>query len=116
MTSAPSADETFRAISDPTRRAILDALAQGERSVTELCAMFDVTQSAISQHLKVLRDAGLVTPRREGRSRIYRVEAEPLRAVHDWAAHYERFWTEKLDALGALLDREAAIARKGGRS
>ncbi|XXX74225.1 metalloregulator ArsR/SmtB family transcription factor [Sorangium sp. So ce134] len=116
MTRARSPDDTFRAIADPTRRAILDALAGGERSVTELCAMFDVTQSAISQHLKVLRDAGLVTPRREGRSRLYRVEAGPLRAVYDWAAHYERFWTERLDALGALLDREATIARKGGRS
>ncbi|WP_441291827.1 ArsR/SmtB family transcription factor [Sorangium sp. KYC3313] len=116
MTNARSPDETFRAIADPTRRAILDALAGGERSVTELCAMFDVTQSAISQHLRVLRDAGLVAPRREGRSRLYHVEAAPLRAVHDWAAHYERFWAKKLDALGALLDREADIPRRGGRS
>lgn len=110
------ADETFRAIADPTRRAILDALAQGERSVNDICALFDVTQSAISQHLKVLRDAGLVRAERDGRRVVYRVDAEPLREVYDWAAHYERFWNERLDALGTLLDREAKKARKGGAS
>jgi DNA-binding transcriptional ArsR family regulator len=106
-------EDAFRAVSDPSRRAILDELARGERTVTELCALFDVTQSAVSQHLRVLRDAGLVTPRLDGRHRYYRLEAAPLKAVYDWAAHYQRFWERKLDALGAVLDREA---RKGRRS
>ena len=112
MAKQKQTDETFRAISDPTRRAILDTLAVEDKTVTELCALFDVTQSAVSQHLRVLRDAGLVTPRSEGRQRIYRVEPGPLREVYDWAAHYEKFWNRKLDALGAVLDREAARAKK----
>ncbi|AKF03190.1 ArsR/SmtB family transcription factor [Sandaracinus amylolyticus] len=99
--------DPFRAIADPTRRAILDVLAEGERSVSELCACFDVSQPAISQHLAVLRDAGLVVVRAEGRQRIYALHADPLREVHDWSSHYERFWSTKLDALGAVLAREA---------
>lgn len=100
-------DDTFRAIADPTRRRILDALAETRHSVTELCAMFDVTQPAVSQHLRVLRDAGLVQTARSGRFIYYEIAPAQLRAVYDWAAHYERFWNEKLDALGDLLDREA---------
>jgi DNA-binding transcriptional ArsR family regulator len=109
--SSGKPDEAFRAIADPTRRAILDELAGGERTVGELVGMFDVTQSAVSQHLKVLRDAGLVKPRQIGRQRAYRIEAGPLQAVHDWCAHYERFWRDGLDRLGALLDREASKRR-----
>lgn len=96
----------FKAIADPTRRAILDALAAGERSAGELGELFDATQPAISQHLAVLRDAGLVRARQEGRRRIYRLEAAPLREVFDWASHYERFWSEKLEALEKVLERK----------
>lgn len=110
------AEDAFRAVSDPTRRAIIDALAGGERTVTELCELFDVTQSAISQHLRVLREAGLVEVRADGRHRHYRLQAEPLRAVHDWTAGYRRFWTDRLQALGQVLDREAARLRRKGRS
>jgi DNA-binding transcriptional ArsR family regulator len=108
----PAASEgAFRAVADPTRRAILDSLASGSRSVSELCALFSVTQSAVSQHLKVLRETGLVHPVREGRMVVYHLDPKPLRAVYDWAAQYERFWNKKLDALGALLDREAKKGR-----
>lgn len=107
----PAAD-TFRAVSDPTRRGILDALVAGEHSVSELCGMFEMSQPAVSQHLKVLREAGLVTPRREGKLRMYSLEAAPLQQVFDWAGHYQRFWEKKLDALGAVLDREAAKSRR----
>jgi DNA-binding transcriptional ArsR family regulator len=106
------ASDAFRAVSDPTRRAILDSLAAGERTVTELCTLFAVTQSAVSQHLRVLREAGLVTPRMAGRHRYYRLEAAPLKAVHDWTTHYQHFWNRKLDALGAVLDREAQKRRR----
>jgi DNA-binding transcriptional ArsR family regulator len=109
---APDRD-AFRAVADPRRRAILDVLASGERSVTDLCGLFDVTQSAVSQHLRLLREAGLVRTRRDGRLIYYALDAAPLRQVYDWAAHYERFWTCKLDALGAVLDREAGRARRG---
>lgn len=102
---APSVD-AFRAISDPTRRRILDLLSDGERPVAALASQFDMTLPAVSQHLKVLRDAALVYERREGRQRLYRVNAAPLRNVAEWVGQYERFWREKLDALGKYLDYE----------
>ncbi len=105
-------DATFRAISDPSRRAILDLLAEGERSVSDLLGFFTFSQPALSQHLKVLRDAGLVLSKPVGRQRQYALNAEGLRSVADWVRAYERFWTEKLDGLGAVLDREAAKERE----
>lgn len=101
--SGPDRDSTFRAIADPSRRRVLDELSRGERTVSELCELFHATQPAVSQHLRVLRDAGLVRDRKAGRHRYYSLNARPLRAVHDWTAHYERFWQGKLDALGSLL-------------
>ena len=92
--------DIFRAISDPTRRAILDLLENGERTVSELGEPFPISQPALSQHLKVLREAGVVTLRRDGRFRLYRLDPVPLKEIHDWVGHYERFWTEKLDRLG----------------
>lgn len=109
--SAPTVD-AFRAVSDPTRRAILDALAEHAQSVSEICALFSISQPAVSQHLMVLREAGLVQPRTVGRTRVYQLEAAPLRALHDWVGHYERFWNQRLDLLGAVLDREAARRRR----
>lgn len=101
-------DLVFRAVSDPSRRAILDLLAEGERAVSDLLTHFPFSQPALSKHLKVLRDAGLVAWRAVGRQRLYSLEAEGLRSVAEWVAHYERFWNEKLDALGTVLDEEAA--------
>jgi DNA-binding transcriptional ArsR family regulator len=109
-------EDAFRAVSDPTRRAIIDELAGGERTVNDLCALFAVTQSAVSQHLRVLREAGLVVVRAEGRHRHYRLQAGPLRAVHDWTASYRRFWSDRLEAIGGVLEREAARLRRKGRS
>lgn len=100
----------YRAVADGTRRRILDVLANGERSVSELLECFEdegLSQPALSQHLKVLREAGLVAVRRDGRRRIYSLDPRPLRAIYDWVAHYERFWDEKLAALGKLLDGDA---------
>ena len=105
MTNAALPADVFRAISDPTRRRILDVLATGEHAVRDLLSHFDVSQPAISQHLKALKSVGLVRERKEGRFRIYSLDATPLRLVHDWTAHYEQFWNEKLDALGDFLDR-----------
>src|SRR5262249_10923555 len=103
---------TFRAVAHPMRRAILDELARGERTAGDLVALFDVSQPAVSQHLGVLKEAGLVRSRREGKQQVYVLVARPLREVYDWAAHYERFGESKLDALGRLLDREAAKGRR----
>jgi len=103
MAIAPGV-EVFRAVADPTRRAILDRLAAGESSVAELAQPFAMSLPAISQHLKVLREAGLVSGRREGRRRLYRLEARPLRAVSEWVEHYERFWRRRMVSLGRHLE------------
>jgi DNA-binding transcriptional ArsR family regulator len=98
--------DVFLAIADPTRRAILHRLANGEQSAGDLATPFAASQSAISQHLGILREAGLVRVRSEGRSRIYAIRPAPLKKVQRWISHYERFWNERLDALGDYLDRE----------
>lgn len=98
--------DVFSAIADPTRRALIDALAVGEKSVGELASQFEITLSAISQQLKVLREAGLVVVRRTGRQRIYGLDAKPLERVRDWVAFYERFWREKLLTLDQHLRAE----------
>jgi DNA-binding transcriptional ArsR family regulator len=102
----PASDDIFRAIADPIRRGILDRLIAREQPVSDLAAEFDVTLSAVSQHLRVLRDSGLVSERRDGRNRLYQINPEPLREVADWIAHYEGFWHAHLDALQRYLDKE----------
>jgi DNA-binding transcriptional ArsR family regulator len=97
----------FFAISDPTRRRMLDLLLVSDLSVTQLAKPFRMSQPAISQHLRVLRAAGLVEAERLGRERRYRLRGQRLRGVYDWVAHYQKFWNEKLTALGAYLDDEA---------
>ncbi|QYE36223.1 metalloregulator ArsR/SmtB family transcription factor [Polymorphobacter sp. PAMC 29334] len=98
-----SHDQVFRALADGTRRRILDHLAEGEATVTELMADATMTQSAVSQHLRVLRGAALVEERRAGRHRVYRLRPETLQPARDWIAAYERFWEERLDRLGSVL-------------
>jgi DNA-binding transcriptional ArsR family regulator len=85
---------------------VLDLLGSGELPVNRIAAPFAMTRPAISQHLRILRRAGLVAMRRDGRERYYRLRAAPLRAVYDWVAHYERFWPVKLSSLGEYLDKE----------
>ena len=99
-----ASSSVFLAISDATRREILDLLAGGERSVGEIAERFSVSLPAVSQHLAVLRASRLVERRSAGRQRLYRVRAAPLREVSRWVKEYERFWQRKLDALGAYLD------------
>ena len=96
--------DVFRAVGDPSRRAILDLLAEGERAAGELLEHFSFSQPALSKHLRVLREAGLVAARAVGRQRRYSLRAERLRSVADWVGHYERFWTERLDSLGDVLE------------
>ncbi|MBN9137999.1 MULTISPECIES: ArsR/SmtB family transcription factor [Phyllobacterium] len=91
------------ALADPTRRAILARLAEGETSVTELAAPFDMSMPAVSKHLKVLERAGLIARGRAAQWRPCRLEAGPLREVSDWLDHYRRFWDESLDRLEDYL-------------
>jgi DNA-binding transcriptional ArsR family regulator len=97
-------DLTFRALADPTRRAILAQLAGGEVSVTALTERSDLTQPAISKHLKVLERAGLVSRRQDAQRRMCRLEAEPLRTATRWLSDYRQFWRTSFDHLDALLD------------
>jgi DNA-binding transcriptional ArsR family regulator len=99
-------DGVFRALADPTRRAMLDRLRDGELTVSQLGASFPISQPALSQHLRVLRDAGLVTQRPDGRRRYYRIDPVALRHVYDWLEHYSAFWDERFAALGRYLDEK----------
>ena len=107
MSRPQATADIFYAIADPTRRALLDALREGEQPFTELAAQFNVTLSAISQHLRVLRQAGLVSVRKDGRQRCYELNAAPLQRAADWIAAYEGFWQDKLDALAQHLEEES---------
>jgi DNA-binding transcriptional ArsR family regulator len=96
-------DAVFGALADPTRRAILARLAQGDLSVTELRTPFAVSQPAISRHLKVLEASGLISRSRRATSRLSHLEAEPLRDATEWLARYRAFWDERYDQLDELL-------------
>lgn len=96
-------DNLFRALADPSRRAIFERLTLGEAAVKEITAGFDISQPAVSQHLAALRNAGLVSERREGRLVYYKVEPNGLRPLVDWIAHYQAFWFERMDRLQELL-------------
>ncbi|HLF70980.1 MAG TPA: metalloregulator ArsR/SmtB family transcription factor [Dehalococcoidia bacterium] len=94
---------TFAALADPTRRSILERLASGEASVTELAEPFDMSLPAVSKHLKVLERAGLIARGRDAQWRPSRLRAGPLKEVDDWVEHYRRFWEESLDRLDEYL-------------
>jgi DNA-binding transcriptional ArsR family regulator len=96
-------DATFSALADPTRRAILARLASGEASVFELAAPFDMTQPAISKHLRVLERAGLISRGRDAQRRPRRLEAAPLAQATEWLEHYRKFWEESFQRLDSLL-------------
>jgi DNA-binding transcriptional ArsR family regulator len=102
----------FHALADPTRRAILARLASGETSVTELAEPFDMSQPAISKHLKVLERAGLISRSREAQFRPCRLEPRALQSVDQWLSDYRRLWEARLDRLELLLAR--AQAQKSG--
>ena len=96
-------DTTFAALADPTRRAILARLASGEASVLELAEPFEMTQPAISKHLKVLERAGLITRGRDAQRRPCRIEARPLAEANDWLKDYRRLWETSFRKLDAVL-------------
>jgi DNA-binding transcriptional ArsR family regulator len=103
----------FRALGDPTRRAILAELANGDANVTELSTPFDVSQPAISKHLKVLEQAGLISRNRRATARLSHLEAEPLREATEWLTNYQRFWEERFDRLDAVAAALQEVERIG---
>lgn len=140
MARASADSSVFHAIADPTRRAILDLLRSGEQTVSDLMEKLappptrpprpsrtprppkspsrrrrtstlpHISQSAFSQHLAVLRSAGLVESNKSGRLRVYSIRPAPLRQVVDWIALYDAFWTDRLDRLGEFLDRTTSTS------
>lgn len=118
--------DTFAALSDPTRRAILARLSLGETSVSELSKPFDISGPAISKHLKVLEKAGLITRGREAQWRPCKIEPQALKGVDEWLERYRKFWEERLDRLddylrtlqaepAEKLSKKARKEKKGGR-
>lgn len=96
--------DVYHAIADPNRRRLLDLLSDQEYSVQELVPHFHVTLGAISQHLRILRDSGLVIRRKQGRFRYYRARPRALEEVHRWTARYRQFWESRMDRLADYLD------------
>jgi DNA-binding transcriptional ArsR family regulator len=107
-------DATFAALADPTRRAILARLALGEASVLELAEPFEMTQPAISKHLKVLERAGLVSRGRDAQRRPRKLEAKPLAEATQWLENYRQFWEGRFQHLDALLDEMKSIQGRNG--
>jgi DNA-binding transcriptional ArsR family regulator len=103
MPRSPTTADAFNAVAESRRRDILDLLAKGERSVNELVDALDLAQPQVSKHLAVLSKVGLVSVRKAGRQRFYRLNAGTLKPVHDWLKTFEQLWTERLDRLDEYL-------------
>jgi len=107
MPRAPATFDAFSAIAEPRRRRMLEALAAGERPVNDLVRSLGWPQPQVSKHLGVLAKVGLVRVRREGRQRVYALNARQLQPVHDWVRRFERFWRHQLDRIKARAERKA---------
>jgi DNA-binding transcriptional ArsR family regulator len=104
MARAATTTDAFNAVAEPQRRRILDLLAGGERSVTELVDELALTQPQVSKHLRVLREVQAVRVRDDGRRRLYRLNGPALKPIHDWVKAYERTWEERFAAMDAVLE------------
>ena len=111
-----SAETTFYALADPTRRAVLDLLRQGSRPAGRIAQAFPVSRPAISKHLRLLRHAHLVLERREGRHRLYQLNPAPLKAVDSWLSQYRSFWQASLASLKALVETDQARETPGPKA
>jgi DNA-binding transcriptional ArsR family regulator len=114
MARAATTSDAFNAVAEPRRRAILDLLARGERPVNDLVAALGLGQPQVSKHLRVLREVGLVSVRGSGQQRLYQLNAERLKAIHDWVETFEPFWDRQLDRIKERAEREAR-ERSAGR-
>jgi DNA-binding transcriptional ArsR family regulator len=118
MARAATTADAFNAIAEPRRRQILDVLASGERAVNDLVRELGLAQPQVSKHLRVLREVGAVDVRDEGRQRLYRVNGQALKPIHDWVRAYERSWSERFDELEDVLEElklEDATNTRGDR-
>lgn len=112
MTNRDPLSATLSALADPTRRAILQRLAEGEATVNEIAEPFDISLPAVSRHLRVLESAGLISRGREAQWRPCRLEKEGLRGVDDWLSHYRQFWTGNFDNMDTYLSKLKKKERK----
>ena len=112
MPSPDPLSETLAALADPTRRSILERLSRGPASVNEIAEPFDISLPAVSKHLKVLENAGLISRGREAQWRPCQLEADALKRVDDWLEHYRRFWTGSFDKMDAYI---AKLKKKDAR-
>ena len=103
MARTPTTYDPFNAVAEPKRRQVLEALGERELSVNEIVALLGWPQPMVSKHLQVLKQVGLVRERRVGRQRLYRVNAERLKPIHDWVTPFERFWNESFNRLDEVL-------------
>ncbi len=107
MARSPTTADAFNAVAEPRRRQILDLLARGERPVNYVVASLGLAQPQVSKHLRVLRKVGLVSVRGSGRERLYKMNAERLKPIHDWVKTFERFWDHHLDRVKERAERKA---------
>jgi DNA-binding transcriptional ArsR family regulator len=106
MARAAATSDAFNAVAEPRRRDILNYLALQERPVGDIVAALELEQPSVSKHLRVLKDVGLVQARREGRQMLYRVNADAIRPLHEWASTFERLWLHQLHKLKERAERE----------
>src|SRR3954464_7428833 len=107
MARSPTTSDVFNAVAEPRRREILDLLARGERPVNDVVRSLGLGQPQVSKHLRVLREVGLVSVRDSGRQRLYRLNPERLKPIHDWVQTFEPFWDHQLDRIKRLAEHKA---------
>ena len=111
MARAATTTDAFNAVAEPRRRQILDLLSHGELPVNDLVGLLGLAQPLVSKHLRVLREVGLVDVRGEGRQRMYRVNPEPLKPIHDWVKKYEQSWSERFDRMEVVVAELKDVAQ-----
>src|SRR3954470_22285985 len=107
MARSPTTSDAFNAVAEPRRRQILDLLVKGERPVNDMVASLGMGQPQVSKHLRVLREVGLVSVRGSGQQRLYKLNADRLRAIYDWVRTFEPFWDHQLDRIKERAERQA---------
>src|SRR3954464_4093721 len=115
MARSPTTADAFNAVAEPRRRQVLDLLARGERPVNDVVASLGLAQPQVSKHLRVLREVGLVTVRGSGQQRLYKLNADRLKAIYDWVRTFEPFWDHQLDRIKERAERKAN-ERSAGRA
>ena len=115
MARAATTADAFNAVAEPRRREILDALAGGERPVNDLVRELGIAQPQVSKHLRVLREVGAVDVRDKGRQRLYSLNGQALKPIHDWVSSYERLWSERFAELDVVLDELKEQEKRDGQ-